>query len=605
MNCKDMGEGSECATGRAKKQKDPRKSVRHQSLVVDLFARLCNEPSMDTIARLERVGLAAEEMVGESISLARLQQVLRADPGLERAAEKLYIKEAEKDNWQIVSVRFARGIEREHWQLMPSRTEGALPLLAIQPASQSALSQTQFYDLDTPSAGMDQHLSVANTFSHQLSTAEFPAINLVDPEGHTEALEILACLEAFRRFLPFTHYFDREAVGTDLSSNAVSIRHVDLESSGRGGLDFRLERIYSSLTARSMKGEYLINQQLRPYLEYVRDILPTIELAMNEMIFDAFSPIIAFVAEKYQGLDVPDDWDMAYRDLRFPQDELNKDPIALFDKVNSVCWPNCYWRYYSGAWPFGEWVEEPQFYMHLDGADDFIWPYDSLGSYYRDRLKVVNDVWVDPVEPVTRGWAFGNSLAFPGVVEARLLEIYQDVADRFQELRDSVESALAELDAAAADQVCWDSTLGDGWCFNMPFIRPPAPIQLGETVHNREGLIFFDGYRKRSFGTSGYAQFPEENAVLRKLGADEKPVIRKAGDETWDAAEIVYCVERGDRLEYFDAGGRLRFITDHTQNNCIAFLYTPIPSTVVPVSGTSAAISHALTPIIRSCVRDR
>lgn len=421
-----------------KSAKSSIKPVRSKLLVVSLTARILNEPLEKTISRFKKAGLTEEDMKGEKISLKRLQQIFGSDSELKKAAQKIFVKEVKKDSWQIVPVSFIKGVKKDSWQIAPPiKITGALPVLTVQPTSQSSVSQNRFYSLSVQPAIIDQHIIDSfNTFNRQVG--EGFAEVLISLEKHNEPLNILAQLQQLRRFLPFTHYFDSHSIGTDLSSKAAVITHMDFEAKGRAGLDFKLGRIYSSLTASSMKGGYLIRQQVRPYYEYLNDIIDGIEKATNTHVFDYFCSILSGVDTIYgiclseydyfledfgdqwrdfwtgSSLDVPEDIQADYHNAHQKIEEIkndpDKDPKKLIDQVNMYSWPN-YTREQSDGERYN------YFYMGIDGEGDLYRPWSDLYTgrsvgYSLDspeenkHFKMVDGELV-PAIPPPRGW-MGN-----------------------------------------------------------------------------------------------------------------------------------------------------------------------------------------------------
>lgn len=127
---------------------------------------------------------------------------------------------------------------------------------------------------------MGVHTIVNSILIEAFTTSEKPKrynnLNLISDfivEGHIDPIEILGKIQSLKKYLPLNYYFKKHFVGSEKATQTMCIRHIDFESKCRGGLNFKLERIYSALNAQSIKGSYLITESLIKYYKYMKECI--------------------------------------------------------------------------------------------------------------------------------------------------------------------------------------------------------------------------------------------------------------------------------------------------------------------------------------------
>jgi len=373
-----------------------------------------------------------------------------------------------------------------------------------------------------------------------------PSVTL---EVHKDPLDFLIYLEELKQFLPLNHYFEKHFIGTDPFSNAAIIRHVDFESKGRGGLDFKLERIYSSLTAYSGKGEFLSTKHIKRFYEVLRDIVdPDVSTVFRDSVLNWFF-------ETYKQLLIDT------RELVNIHRGESRTSGPQYDDYNDV----------------HELMEAP-----------IPPPFSSLSIPDLDLVILPDDT-------VVRGYEHTPPpFPYPPIV-ILTMQLRRLVRLRFLNfIQDAVSLYNSKIDQLNEQETTYmDSILGDGWTFTLPHIQIPTQVA------GNDGFIFFDGYIREKYDGESEKKFLKHKAYLTRLSifdsqreisqrflnihSDDRRITQE------DIDELEYRVEDGDgRIFYFNHTGLLRVITDATHNNAIKLdYYGSLISRIVDAAGNT------------------
>jgi hypothetical protein len=390
---------------------------------------------------------------------------------------------------------------------------------------------------------------------------------MVSFEGHRQPLEQLAQFTELKRYLPYQYYFEKHSVGTDPYSNAATIRHVDFESRGRGGLDFKLERIYSSLAVYAYKGEFLVNQRLTQFYQLLKSIVggPEFKKSVMDWLFGKYRALLIDTRDlvsiyKYGEIGSPPSGPQYQDPYIFP------DLDALIDSLP------------SGV------------YLSLDPSNY------NLGIDTEHRLHRIMDL---PGEALFDGTLLppGRSGQYPPLpaIHLHLKYVVDDVTSKINRLNQVYDTTLALLEAYP--MVCTESILGDGWTFNLPFIA------LSGQAIGQSRYIFFDGYMKEAYSGEIEKSFPEQKGYLLRLSSypQEQVILQRfleiyAPDQVTEAiGELEFRFRNVEnRFFYFDQEGRLRFITDATHHNAIMINYLGgLISTITDAAGNVYTFTYS------------
>ena len=405
----------------------------------------------------------------------------------------------------------------------------------------------------------------------QLAAVDPADVGTLQLDGHWRPLEIMSQVNALRRYLTFDQYFKRHDIGTDLSSSAASIKHVDFESKGPNGFDFQFGRTYSSLSAVTMGAEHQIAQARVAWLTAALQDLPAITKLTADAIFDGYFPLIRWVYVNYR------DNGRAEKDQSFTSWDINAeygrhDLLHLITTMQQIRWPNVASDYNGN----------PRFKLGEDAKGGLIWPYHLDYSWAGSG---------DAPEPVNYDWA---ELVLVRKLSALSTLVADLLTGWYLALSQQLSEAQAEFDSSAVHR----SLIGDGWTFNIPFIRPPSGGAIPA-----DGLVFFDGFRKASFGHLTTRVFPPERATLRTLSDHDRRVLAArygpdhlSPDQIKDMGpygDLLWVIDYARRHQYFDYLGRLRFEFDNTGNNRITYEY------VAPDSALLQRITDAYGNVYR------
>ena len=531
--------------------------------LVKLFSFLLKESFDDTLSKFEKAGLTSNDLQKTELRLSTIQTAFYSLPILEKVAENIYLALVKPGRWGIV----------------PKAAKNAVSLMSVSPKKEDVVFY--LYNSNSFPLPMNSYTSDLNQISHEVKNLDFDEQTIPRYDGHASPLQILTEIKDLQAFLPFQYYFERNFVGTDLFTNAATISHLDFEAKGLNGLDFNLERIYSSLNNISLKAESLISENLISFLENLNSCIDGIEQATYDEIFDVFFPMVENLRAWYwYGGTADIDPSFEFWDMQV--EVARRDPQHLLDMINSVIWPHRVDNDVS------------YFLAGVDNEGDTIWRYgyDPYGGVYvlNYEHKFVQGEEVEAAQPVYYYWA-------ESIVATKLLEALENVKSWFKERRRVIKEQLDEAKSNSSNNFLIDSPLGDGWIFAIPFIRPEKEAAPGEPDQSTlDGIIFFDGYRKAIFGQLDFKYFFKEKAIFKKLTASEKKSLAQkkcqytitrqiatdpsTGAPTWinvddfgEFNDIKYLIEQNEHYYYFDDRGRLRFEMDYSQNNSIEYDY--------------------------------
>lgn len=479
--------------------------------IINLMSRFLEYTPEKTSDILKRAGMTQKEIDSEVIPLGRFIEILNKDKELKNFVNKIYLREFNKNLW-VFTEKGAKGSK-----LINNIQSAGGDVLYLEQTAKGVFDQ-------------ESSFSEINAVYRAASLISDPYINISNPEGHSDPFSILKQIRSLSKSISYLHYFNNHSIGADESTNGAIIRHVDFESKGRGELDFRLERVYSSLNAVSQKGYYLQNQQLKTYFQYMIDVLDKVEQTTKNKLYDIFLAPMMFCAK----------WD----DATFQNIVNSHDIVELHQAIQHA---------------------SPSFELPIDQTGDII-PFhphchmSSCNGFDCDVFKLL-DQSLGLYESIQKPCTFKDGLI---LLDNKMWGIWAKCEDIIQKCRDRLQNVMNSIQLAEKEQPAIFSFLGDGWCFNFPFIEPPI-IENG--LIQRDGIIYFDGYRAHSFRNLSYKEFNNEKAVLNVISFDLKIEIKGK------PVDVKYRIDQNHRIFYFDSFGRLKHITDNTHNNSIDFFY--------------------------------
>jgi len=382
--------------------------------------------------------------------------------------------------------------------------------------------------------------AVRNTV-HTLDAITTSPVNL---EKHKDPLEFLVRIEKLKQFLPYEYYSDKHTIGTDPFSNAAIIKHIDFESKGRGGLDFKLERNYSSLLSYSYKGEFLINKYIKRFYEELKSIISSSSFknSIENWFYEKFRPLLITARD----LDNVGSGSSAGTGPQFDDTSLFPDLESL---KNS---PSVFAARFLD-------INPPDITVAIDTEHKLHRWFDLSWDEYATMLP-----------PGVMGPLYGL------VYQLRLL--HDDFLNLIDTLTQSFDDTIAQLEDQ--DTLYIDSILGDGWAFNLPF------IQLPSSTTNQGGFISFDAFIREEYNGASDQKFQKQQGFLIKLTSfpNERDILQRFLEiydnsdsrtiSQGDIDELEYRFKNSKQQSYyFNTDGQLRFITDVSHNNVIIVDY--------------------------------
>jgi hypothetical protein len=161
---------------------------------------------------------------------------------------------------------------------------------------------------------------------------------------------------------------------------------------------------------------------------------------------------------------------------------------------------------------------------------------------------------------------------FAGVL-FQLRYLYDDINGLIQTATKKLEEMINNGGKNLESLPNQEEILGEGWYFNIPFIRIPND--------KIKGAICFNGNSEEEYNGEGEMRYLKHKSLLRKVDAfpELKSLTKRFLEQHKDLRQVdinklKYClVDVNNKLQYFDNVGNLKFITDPTHNNTIRFDY--------------------------------
>ncbi len=383
----------------------------------------------------------------------------------------------------------------------------------------------------------------------------------------------------YAELLPFADELAGSQFGVDAASHAATARMVDFEARGRGGLNFKLERVYSTndLYLKTVKPlvdgvlastlaklptssglDEMIDAVLLAQADQWRAILLQVTYhwcqdkrtkrgssascpgltMIRDFDIDENRPTGSLLSLLQQMLNYDYSFDYTYECVSGCSDWIycfDPDPVSCRSVSPVYAWCSCDGYPCSGS---------------LDGSSDFV------------PLKCDGQWWTQPITvshaEMKSCWLPVEGACFPGHIEivdadtpgatcrpmpkAYLEVVYSTVLELFCRLSPMPEyNSELQLHHASQRHFQIHSGLSAGWSFNLPFIEMPDR-SLG-----RLGYVHFDGYRPGAFSDPELALFPSEQAILRHVGPAALQLL-----EPPSFARRAECLANPFMPQYFD-----------------------------------------------------
>ncbi len=385
--------------------------------------------------------------------------------------------------------------------------------------------------------------------------AKFEPIKPFLIEGFEEDGEYNRKIEVISNFLPCNKYFDNHKILTEPFSNNVLIKHVDFESKGRGGLNFKIERIYTSFLSYSQKGEILIKEQTSAFYQEIKNIIdPNISTYFKDSIMDWL--FLSFRTELINARVVFNKTIGKDTSIGVRYEEMEN----IDELINSI---NLLPRYQNvyGPIELAVGLLKDGSIKRIDDLQNGIYNSDLIENCTGSILRVL---------PIQIRMARDKFLLF--------IEETVDCVNENLTLIDNIETTYN------------DSIIGDGWTFNFP------KLQIPDQISGRNGFIFFDGYIREKYCGEYMKIFENQKGKIIRLSRfpNKKQILNRFLNiynenivKLDDIQNIEYKFTNIKGISYyFDFEGNIKFITDRTHNNLIYFNYIgSLISYIIDASG--------------------